>query len=99
MTAIVCALLSAVSFYFSLGLGNQWWLAWLAPIPVLWLAFGEAKGWHVFSACWAAMALGGTSVLRAYGGSLPTLVLVLGPWIRDMVARADTVNLTHWTLG
>jgi apolipoprotein N-acyltransferase len=77
MTAIGCALLSAVSFYFSLGLGDQWWLAWLAPIPVLWLAFGETRGWQVFSASWAAMALGGTSILRAYGGSLPTLVLVL----------------------
>ena len=31
MTAIACALLSAIGFYFSIGLGEQWWLAWLAP--------------------------------------------------------------------
>jgi apolipoprotein N-acyltransferase len=77
MIAIGCALLSAVSFYFSLGLGTQWWLAWLAPIPVLWLAFGATKNWQVFVASWAAMAFGSSSVLRAYGGSLPAFVLVL----------------------
>jgi apolipoprotein N-acyltransferase len=77
MTSIVCALLTAVGFYFSLGLGEQWWLAWLAPIPILWLAFGKTNAWQVFFASWAAMSLGATSVLRAYGGLLPTIVLIL----------------------
>ena len=72
MTTIVCALLTAAGFYFSLGLGEQWWLAWLAPIPILWLAFGKTNAWQVFFASWAAMALGASSVLRAYGGQLPT---------------------------
>ncbi len=71
VTAIIGALLSAAGFYFSVGLGNQWWLAWLAPIPVLWLAFGDAKGWHVCAASFAAMALGASSVLRGYDGPLP----------------------------
>ena len=44
MTAIVCALLSGLAFYLSIGLGQDWALAWIAPIPVLWLAFGEAPG-------------------------------------------------------
>jgi apolipoprotein N-acyltransferase len=44
---------------------------------VLWLAFGETKGWHVFLASFVAMALGRTSILRAYSGSLPPSVLVL----------------------
>ena len=56
MTAIACALLSAIGFYFSIGLGEQWWLAWLAPVPVLWLAFGETKGWQVFIAAWLGCA-------------------------------------------
>jgi apolipoprotein N-acyltransferase len=77
MTAIVCALLGAVGFYFSLGLGTQWWLTWLAPIPMLWLAFGNTKGWRVFAASFVAMALGSGSLLRAYGGSLPAWVLAL----------------------
>jgi len=77
MTAIVCALLSAIGFYFSIGLGEQWWLAWLAPVPVLWLAFGETKGWQVFLAAWLGCALGSTSILHAYLGLLPVPVLAL----------------------
>jgi apolipoprotein N-acyltransferase len=77
MTAIGCALLSGMGFYLSLGLGDQWWLAWLAPIPVLWLAFGEGKGPHVFAASLFAMALGASSILRAYGHSLPAFVLII----------------------
>jgi apolipoprotein N-acyltransferase len=77
MIAIVCALLSAIGFYLSVGLGSQWWLAWLAPIPVLWFAFGETKPWPIFFAAFAAMALGLLNLLTAYGGLLPTPVLVL----------------------
>ncbi len=77
MTIIICALLSAVGFYFSIGLGDQWWLAWLAPIPVLWLAFGDAKPWPVVIAAFLGCALGATSILRAYAGILPSFVLVL----------------------
>ena len=77
MTAIVCALLSAIGFYFSVGLGSQWWLAWLAPVPVLWFAFGATKPWPIFFAAFAAMALGLLNLVQAYGGLLPTPVLVL----------------------
>ena len=77
MTAVLCALLSAIAFYFSIGLGEQWWLAWLAPVPVLWLAFGQTKGWQVFFAAWVGCALGSTSILRAYLGLLPLPVLLL----------------------
>ncbi len=77
MIAIACALLSAVGFYFSTGLGEQWWLAWLAPIPILWLAFGDTKPLTVFLAALAAAALGASSILRAYAGVLPIFVLVL----------------------
>jgi apolipoprotein N-acyltransferase len=77
MTAIACALLSAIGFYFSIGLGEQWWLAWLAPVPVLWLAFGDTRSWQVFFAAWLGCALGSTSILRAYLGLLPLPVLLL----------------------
>lgn len=77
MKALGCALLSAIGIYFSFGLGDHWWLAWLAPIPVLWLAFGDAKGTHVYVASLFAMAIGASSILRAYGASLPVFVLVL----------------------
>jgi len=78
MIGIICAVLSGLGFYFSIGLGEQWWLAWLAPIPILWLAFVDTRSWTVFLLSWAACALGGSSIIRAYGGILPVFVLALG---------------------
>jgi hypothetical protein len=51
-----------------------------SPVPVLWFAFSDTKGWQVFLAAWAAYALGATSILTTYGGilPLPALVLFLG---------------------
>src|SRR6476620_10622738 len=77
MVAVICALLSAAAFYLSIGMGEIWWLAWLAPIPVLWLAFGDTKGWQVLVASWAAYALGSTNILVPYGGVLPLSVIIL----------------------
>jgi len=77
MIAIGCALLSAIGFYFSIGLGDQWWLAWLAPIPVLWFAFGPTKHWQTFLVAFFAFALGGASLVRAYGGLMPLPVMLL----------------------
>jgi apolipoprotein N-acyltransferase len=77
MIAVACALLSAAGFYFSIGLGDRWWLAWAAPIPVLWFAFGPSRLWQGFLVAFAAFGLGGCSVLRAYGGTLPAPVLIL----------------------
>jgi apolipoprotein N-acyltransferase len=79
MIAVVCALLSALGFYLSLGLGSQWWLAWIAPVPVLWLAFGKSKPWVALLASWAAVALGASNMLRAYAGILPVPVLAFWP--------------------
>jgi apolipoprotein N-acyltransferase len=101
MLAVLCALLSAAGFYFSLGLGEQWWLAWLAPVPVLWFAFGDAKGWTVFLAAWAAYALGATSILSAYAGLLPTAVLILsiGAPALSFAAAVAGARRTNRALG
>jgi apolipoprotein N-acyltransferase len=82
MIAILCTLLSAAGFYFSFGLGDCWPLAWLAAIPVLWLAFGESRALVVFFAAWASFALGSCHAIEAYGALFPTFVmalLILGP--------------------
>lgn len=71
MAAVLCALLSGAGFYLSTNLGETWWLAWLAPVPVLWLAFGDAKSWVVAASAFAALALGATNMLVAYGGVFP----------------------------
>jgi apolipoprotein N-acyltransferase len=80
--AIACLILTAAACYFSFGLGNAWWLAWLSPVPVLWLVFGEMRPWKAFLAAWGAFALGLTSIIGAYANVLPAPVLaldILGP--------------------
>ena len=77
MIVVLCAILSGVGMYFSLGLGEFWPLAWLAPIPVLWLAFRPVKGWKVFAAALAGGLIGGCNILPAYLGTLPPLVLAI----------------------
>lgn len=67
MIALLCALASGLLFYVSTGLGEVWPLAWLAPLPVLWLAYGGARAWKVATAAFAAYALGQLSLFEAYG--------------------------------
>jgi len=95
MSAIICALLSAAGFFFSIGLGEQWWLAWLAPVPVLWLAYRGAPPWQAFLATWAAYALGSTNILKAYLGSLPPPVLALSI-LAPSLLFAVAVNRASW---
>src|SRR5438477_8655064 len=68
---------SAIGFYLSLNLGSVWPLAWVAPIPVLWLVFGETRGPIAFAATWAAYALGCCNMLPAYMATLPVFVLAM----------------------
>jgi apolipoprotein N-acyltransferase len=73
----LCTLLSAAGCFLSLNLGEAGWLAWIAPIPVLWLAFGPMQTPLVVFLAWLAYALGATNLLEAYAGSLSVPVLLL----------------------
>jgi len=77
MIIVLCAALSGAGLYFSTGLGEFWALAWIAPVPVLWLAFRPVSGWKVFLAAFAAGAIGGCNLLAAYLGTLPPPVLAI----------------------
>lgn len=77
MTAVFCALASGIAFYCSIGIGEVWALGWVAPIPLLWLAFGESPAWRAFAAAFFAYAIGGVNYLPAYAGGMPPNVLVL----------------------
>lgn len=78
MIAIVCTVLSGALFYFSIALGHFGLLAWVAPIPVMWLAFGETRASVAFFCAWAALAIGTLNLIPVYGGILPSIALVLG---------------------
>jgi apolipoprotein N-acyltransferase len=80
MIVLLCAALSAAMFYLAQGLNDVWALAWIAPMPLLWLAYGDTPRWQVFVLALAAFAAGQIYFLQAYGAYLlvPALVLMFG---------------------
>ncbi|MBU6445271.1 MAG: hypothetical protein KGR48_15300 [Alphaproteobacteria bacterium] len=79
---LLCTLFSAAGFYLATGLGGIWLLAWFAPAPVLWLAFGRTNPMVALYCAIAAAALGGLNLLPAYGGVIPaeTLAAAIALW-------------------
>jgi apolipoprotein N-acyltransferase len=77
MIALLCALLSGALFYLSTGIGNVWPLAWLAPVPLLWLAYGRGPTWQVVVASSVAFTLGLLNVVQAYG----SIILTIAPFL------------------
>jgi hypothetical protein len=67
----------------SQGMTDLWWLAWVAPAPILWLAYGEARWEMAALAGLCAFALGQIYLLQIYAPymSVPIIgaqVLILG---------------------
>lgn len=80
MIAIIAALLSAVLFYLSHGLDDVWPLAWIAPAPILWLAYGKTPLWQVIAAAAFAFLCGQIYAVQCYGDLPPLLIAsVLAP--------------------
>lgn len=75
MIVLLVTLLSAAMFYLSQGLANVWALAWVAPAPLLWLAYTDAARWKVLAASLVAFAAGQIYLLQCYWGQLPLSVL------------------------
>ena len=75
MIVLLAALLSGAMFYLSQGLSNVWALAWIAPAPLLWLAYTETARWKVLTASLAAFAAGQVYLLQCYWGQIPLSVL------------------------
>ena len=59
MIAVLAALLSGAMFYLSQGFDDVWMLAWFAPAPLLWLAYGKQPTWQVMAARAAAILASG----------------------------------------
>ncbi|HEX7977857.1 MAG TPA: hypothetical protein VF461_04605 [Gemmatimonadaceae bacterium] len=81
MKALVCALASAILFFLALGTPNAWPLAWIAPVPLLWLALGHTSWQRVAIASLVAYAFGELGMLWPYLHVMGGVVLVaaLGP--------------------
>jgi len=77
---VLCVLLSAACFTLSSQFGGAWWLGWIAPVPVLWFAFGET---NPVAALGVALGAGG---LAGLGQILPWLGIVPQPTVAAAVA-------------
>jgi apolipoprotein N-acyltransferase len=76
MITLVVAVSSGIMFYLSQGYDPVWALAWLAPAPLLWLAYGEAPTWRVLAATATAVVAGMGYILESpYLHLIPTSVL------------------------
>jgi len=69
--------LAALGWWFGSGVQPLWWLTWLAPLPVLWLAPRVRARWAALAA-FAAYAIGGINLwgyLHGYIG-LPVMAII-----------------------
>jgi apolipoprotein N-acyltransferase len=101
LPALACAILSGAMFYLSQGLNDVWGLAWIAPLPLLWLAYGPetdrgARG-RLFAASLAAFAAGQVYMIQCYWGMLPWYAMALmmlgaGAAFAAIVGRARAIR-------
>lgn len=78
MDALIAALLSAALFHFATGLNDVWPLAWLAPVPLLWLAYGGGSARRTAVAAFSAFLLGQLHLFQAYLViGLPLLIMMM----------------------
>lgn len=77
--AILAAALSGACFYLSNGVGEIWMLAWIACLPVLWIAYGNFRAGLVMLMAFAAYAMGQMNLVFTYWNQLPftTLLIIL----------------------
>jgi apolipoprotein N-acyltransferase len=65
---LACTMATALLLYFSTGLGDVWAFAWVALVPLLWLAYGRQPLWRVAVAAFVAFGLGNIGFLRPFLG-------------------------------
>ncbi|HEX8754739.1 MAG TPA: nitrilase-related carbon-nitrogen hydrolase [Steroidobacteraceae bacterium] len=106
MITVLAAVLSGAMFYLSQGFDHAWPLAWLAPVPLLWLAYGKAPNWQVMAASAAAILAGVGYILQSpYLPLIPPLVIISsvgiytalfcgGVWFARFVQRRASPVLT-----
>lgn len=93
MIVVLLSLLSGAMFYLSQGLDTIWALAWIAPVPLLWLAYGRAPKWQIAGASGFAFLCGQIYIAQCYWGRIP-MALVLPLETQLVIAFAAAVVLS-----
>ena len=95
--AIWAALLSGVLYLFA-ATGHAWPLAWIAPIPVLWFAFGRNSLKSVASLAFCAYLVGEGFLFYSYWSALPLPILV-GAGALGALCYAGVVLLSRFVVS
>ncbi|HEY3812908.1 MAG TPA: nitrilase-related carbon-nitrogen hydrolase [Caulobacteraceae bacterium] len=77
MKTLLATLAAAVLFYLSQGLNELWFFAWIAPAPLLWLAYGEERAWRVLAASFIAFLAGMAFVIQCYAPVFPPKIVAV----------------------
>ncbi len=85
LRAVVCAALSGACFYLSNGLGELWYVAWIACLPILWLAYGNEPRVTVAGAAFVAYAIGQMNIVIGYWGQLPFFALIIALLVPSLI--------------
>ncbi len=93
---IGCTAVSALAFYASTGLGSLWALAWIAPLPLLWLAYSRQPGWRVGLATFLAFGIGNSEFIRPFLGTGAATIGVTFGVLGLAVTAVIAVLLTKW---
>lgn len=83
--AVLCAALSGACLFLSTGLGELWMLAWVALLPILWLAYGDEPRITVAAAAFFAFAIGQMNLVIGYWGELPMVTLIVALIVPSLV--------------
>ena len=76
MITLLAAVLSGIMFYLAQGYDHVWALIWLAPVPLLWLAYGNTRTWQVIGASAIALLGGAGYILQSpYLHLIPPLLI------------------------
>jgi apolipoprotein N-acyltransferase len=77
MISVLAALSSGLMSYLSQGFDPVWALAWLAPVPLLWLAYGKTPTWRVLAASAIALIASAGYLLQSpYLHLIPPRVII-----------------------
>lgn len=77
MKVLLAALVSGIMFYLSQGLADIWALAWFAPAPLLWLAYGDTPRSQLLIASLGAFAAGQIYLFQCYWHFISPAILAL----------------------
>jgi apolipoprotein N-acyltransferase len=100
VSVVFATLLSGTMFYLSQGLNDLGFLAWFAPAPLMWLAYGTTPNWSLTLASTAACFAGLIYAFECYGMLPPSLILpVILPQVVLFPAAVSFARLVQRRLG